>query len=954
MVQRSHGRGWWGWLLALACVAAQAQQLLAVKFQPDLRVYPQFFSLVQGVEGDLLIGGIDGVLRFDGGRWHWLALPRPGAVRALLAGSDGRTWVGAANSFGYIERSDSGRERYVDVSAQFEADLQGRRFADVWEVIDAGDTVYFRALYDVFAVGKDGRRRGFWHHPGRFGGIAWVDGEVWLQWRGQGLKVLRGQDFELLPGGARFATSLIYNLLPLADGRVLLHDVRPSLSFWQDGAFVDRTTPELARELAEAGRGELFDAGHAVLAASDGALRVLDLALGTVEKVPLGNHFLVDVIRARDGSLLALDLSGVSRLDWPPSWRRADPATAEVGGIYALDQSAGTLYASTWNGVFAKPLAGEDGLRRMLPAEAADAEYWGVHGDHGDLLLASSKQLFRLRAGVMTALSDDGLYPRQFLPDPLDPALLWIGTEHGPALFARPDGEWRLRGQQSSPGWQIASMSAFAGSIWLGSGDRGVHRLRRDDADPGDWRFEAVGDASGLPASAELPALVSMFDGALYVSLARGLYRNDGERFRSDDADGLAALLDENEQVLFRTGADGSAWAFSYHSVYRHDAGRGWSVVLLGGVHTGAVYDLLPQSRDAAFVGSESGLLRYAPMPTAARPEASSLRPRISAARVLHGRAAPLDLPLNRPAQVQLNGGSLEFEFAYPRLDGVGVSEFQFTLDPDGRTWSPWRNRASAAFFALAPGDYRLRMRARSRYGPSAEAAAFEFNIVPRWYQRAWVVPLAVVLLVGLLALALVQRQRLKVRRLRASNRELDAQVQTRTRELQHANEQLRGLAQSDGLTGLANRRHFDDELARSSAAVLAAARPLSLLFADVDHFKAYNDDRGHQAGDDVLRTVARVLRDVVPREQLVARYGGEEFAVVAAGLDAAAAGQLAERIRAAVAAALSGVTISIGIATRPGDREESAAALIARADAALYRAKHLGRNRVERAADAA
>ncbi len=954
MAHRSHGRWWWGWLLALACVAAQAQQLLAVKFQPDLRVYPQFFTLVQGSEGDLLLGGMDGVLRFDGGRWHWLALPRPGAVRALAAGSDGRTWVGATNSFGYIERSDSGRERYVDVSAQFADDLQGRRFADVWEVIEAGDTVYFRALYDVFAVGKDGRRRGFWHHPGRFGGIAWVDGEVWLQWRGQGLKVLRAQGFELLPGGERFSEALIYNLLPLADGRVLLHDVRPSLSFWQDGAFVDRTTPELARELADAGRGELFDAGHAVLAASDGALRVLDLALGTVERVPLGNHFLVDVIRARDGSLLALDQSGVSRLDWPPSWRRVDPATAEVGGIYALDQSAGALYASTWNGVFAKSLAGEDGLQRLLPAEAADVEHWGVHGDHGDLLLASSKQLFRLRAGVMTALSDDGLYPRQFLPDPLDPALLWIGTEHGPALFAKVEGEWRLRRQQPAPGWQIQSMVASGGSIWLGSSDRGAHRLRRDDADPGDWRFEAVGEGSGLPASAEVPALVSMFDDAVYVSLARGLYRNDGERFRSDDADGLAALLDENEQVLFRTGADGSAWAFSFHSVYRHDAQHGWSVVLLGGVHTGAVYDLLPQSHDAAFVGSEVGLLRYAPMPTAARTEASSVRPRISAARVLHGRAAPVDLPLNRPARVQLNGGSLEFEFAYPRLDGVGVSEFQFTLDPDGRTWSPWRNRASAAFFALAPGDYRLRMRARSRYGPSAEAAAFEFNIVPRWYQRAWVVPLAVVLLVGLLALALVQRQRLKVRRLRASNRELDAQVQTRTRELQHANEQLRGLAQSDGLTGLANRRHFDDELARSSAAVLAAARPLSLLFADVDHFKAYNDDRGHQAGDDVLRAVARVLRDVVPREQLVARYGGEEFAVVAAGLDAAAAGQLAERIRAAVAAALSGVTISIGIATRPGDREESAAALIARADAALYRAKHLGRNRVERAADAA
>ncbi len=148
----------------LFATSLSAQQPLMSQFKPDLRVYPQFFTLAQGRDGDLYVGGNDGVLRYDGGRWHFLALPRPGAVRALAADADGRLWTGATDSFGYIERDATGEERYVDLSAQFADDLKGRRFADIWRVLVVGDEVWFEALHDVFVVSRDGRRRGFWHH----------------------------------------------------------------------------------------------------------------------------------------------------------------------------------------------------------------------------------------------------------------------------------------------------------------------------------------------------------------------------------------------------------------------------------------------------------------------------------------------------------------------------------------------------------------------------------------------------------------------------------------------------------------------------------------------------------------------------------------------------------------------------------------------------------------------
>ncbi len=173
-------------------------------------------------------------------------------------------------------------------------------------------------------------------------------------------------------------------------------------------------------------------------------------------------------------------------------------------------------------------------------------------------------------------------------------------------------------------------------------------------------------------------------------------------------------------------------------------------------------------------------------------------------------------------------------------------------------------------------------------------------------------------------------------------------------------NAELAHLASNDALTGLANRRHFDEALEAEWSRARRDGRPVSLLLVDVDRFKAYNDLYGHQDGDACLRAIADAVSSVARRAgTLVARYGGEELAVVLPGADEAGAAALAERIRAAIEglgrvhAGNPGcgglVTASLGCATlQPGDLPEaSAAALIADADVRLYEAKRIGRNRV-------
>jgi two-component system, cell cycle response regulator len=161
--------------------------------------------------------------------------------------------------------------------------------------------------------------------------------------------------------------------------------------------------------------------------------------------------------------------------------------------------------------------------------------------------------------------------------------------------------------------------------------------------------------------------------------------------------------------------------------------------------------------------------------------------------------------------------------------------------------------------------------------------------------------------------------------------------------------------AMRDGLTGAYNRKHFDERLAAEIAFAVRHQTELSVVMIDVDHFKRVNDTYGHPGGDAVLRALSETLRKGLRTEDVLARYGGEELAVIARGIPVTAAGEMAERLRAAIEAMevpvdgqKARVTASFGVASlgcvAPAN---DAGALLALADARLYRSKNEGRNRV-------
>ncbi len=176
------------------------------------------------------------------------------------------------------------------------------------------------------------------------------------------------------------------------------------------------------------------------------------------------------------------------------------------------------------------------------------------------------------------------------------------------------------------------------------------------------------------------------------------------------------------------------------------------------------------------------------------------------------------------------------------------------------------------------------------------------------------------------------------------------------SRDLASANRALEKLSRQDGLTGIANRRYFDSYLLTEVRRAARNRQPLSLILADVDHFKAFNDHYGHQAGDDCLQQVAEALRAAGRRPtDLAARYGGEEFALILPGTGLEGAVEVAQAVSRAIAglaieharsAVGQNLTLSLGIASLTPEKETSSEDLIHRADQALYQAKQQGRNR--------
>lgn len=643
----------------------------------------------------------------------------------------------------------------------------------------------------------------------------------------------------------------------------------------------------------------------------------------------------------------------------------------------------------------------EGNLRVVL--ERGDGALWvGTYGGGVNLITTDGVRYF----GPAEGLSD--LYVRTIAED--REGRLWVGTGNGLSII---DGD-RVRQFGAAEKFAARKVNAIhvtkEGGVIVAtdeaplqifeSGKFSTFEVDRP-AEVRDARVFAEGRGGDLWIGTETHGLAHLRDGRIVGRWTKGeglpsdavfaLLEGDGGDLWIGTHGGLALLRNDEIHTFERSGLDvatvfqiiddhrGSAWLTSNHGVARvpwrelRDFASGRTTKVTPTVfdkHDGMAADQCNGASQPAGIRLRDGRLAIPTVEGLAMVDPENLRrndvpPPVDLTKVvIDGRA--IDTARSR----ELPWSSARFEFHYEGLSLLQPNRVTFRYRVEGfdEEWIEAGTRRVAFYNSLPPGQHVFRVQARNNDGVMSDGEArFEFHLPAPPWRRWW----AIVLYLLVAALLVSTLIRLRLRVLRRKTELLESKVRERTleleqinerltqtsRELEVANERLAELSATDSLTTLANRRRFDQVLDTEWRRASRTGSDLSLLVIDVDHFKAFNDTYGHQAGDDCLRLVARTLRDSLNRvSDLVARYGGEEFAVLLPVTRSSEAQEIAERLRLAVerlgmahgtSPTAPVVTVSIGVATATTTQFPVSADLVAQADSALYAAKARGRNRV-------
>jgi diguanylate cyclase (GGDEF)-like protein len=965
-VQRRRGDAW-RWVPA--CAALLLLLLLGGLAQAQQRAFHYLrheqglenlvvTALVQDADGVLWIGTENGLYQFAGARMrrygaeHGLA---DQTISYLHIDTNGLLWVSSQQTLyrregaGFVAVDHAGRPVQPQPGQSLASTREGlvvntrdgllmlRREAAGWQgsVPFGKGRREFRTIYSV---------------------LAGPDGVVWFGCD-NGLCRLDRTGLRLYGPAGRDATEPLTRLLRTPGGQLWLRSDR---QLWRldEGAeaptrvdmpdakhFVVTPAPALANDA----RGHILTQVGGGLGRWDGRRWEL---IGADQGLQAGGG-VSTALEARDGSVW-LGTAGSGLVQWlgyryAQSWGRAEGLASEDAWAF-LRTRDGSFYLGTMAGLsvqrgpgrMVRAASGQpEGVASSL-AEDARGRVW-VGSFDGQLSVfdpASRQQTLVARVPRVTRLITD----RQ--------GQLWVVTHDG--IFVLPDpvrGGRLVRASEAlvSAGTPVARANdacmAADGQVWITTDDGLLRGQGR--------QLERVGlrRVDGQPLATHELISIACSDAGLWLGGNSGLWRVAVDAGATElvvqHAD--VPLLRQRALVAMRMDRRGWLWVATDYGVavsdlkrwrfIRHDAGLPWN-----DSNQGALYE---DADGAMWIGTTRGAARLGDVDSLFDVPALSVTAEARGVRsAAGGGAARLTLPWE--------AHSLALELASTSYEQRGALRFEHRLQGQDEDWRSGSS-TELVYPSLQPGLYRFEVRARN-LDMQAESPlqSLDIEVLPPWWRTGWFHGTVAAAVLALAWLA----YRWRMRRYRLRQQVLERLVAERTREIEASHAQMRELALKDGLTGVLNRRALNDAVAAEIARAGRSRLPLALVMVDADHFKRINDEHGHPAGDAVLVAIAQRLQATTRPYDAIGRYGGEEFLLLLPELDVRSTEGRA-RIEAFHRAICSrpvalaegtelAVTCSFGVAGFMGGSVVGPEALITSADAALYRAKENGRNRIE------
>lgn len=973
-------------------------------------------ALMQDRRGLVWIGTQGGLVRYDGYSYR-VFVPEPGNpkaigasyVRSLLAASDGRIWAGtfsgglsvydpATDVFRTYrhDRKDPASLAHDRVEAVAE-DRDGR----IWIATDDGldrldpktDRLeHFRHRANDASSLADDQVRGL---------LIDRDGRVWVGTR-DGLQRWTGRVFERIASDSKdpdsLARQLVSKIFQDSRGRIWIGTTE------QGAAIVDPATGSIRRLRPRTADGLSHFWVYAIEEAADGTIWIGTFGSG-IDLVDPDSFAIIARLRHDAGvdDTIGGDRIGAlmrdrSNVMWAGTWgeglARHDATTrAFVALRHAPQRGDGLSHPAA-----VRSLQLRDGTIWVgTNGNGIDVfdEQWHLIGGHRP----DPRNAHALSDGAITCLAQD------------DDGNVWVATLDGTLHRYQPGARAfdRFTADNGLPGGQIRSMTIGpSGELWAGSSnglaridtrslhiDRYVHDPN-DDTTLSARAVESVaitpngllwvGTTNGLNAldtrdgrivriyadltradalpNSWVPDLMIARDGRLWVGTQGGacvLASWDGSAAKFERVADRIQRPPKSAESLIEDAA-GQIWI---GPKMRIDP-KNWSVREFGAGDGRGFRSYFIASRASTrdgglMFGSPEGLLIVYP----SRLQPWTFQPPVIATSIeVDGAKQP-----EVTTAVTLKPGSrgLRVDFAALDLTAPERNKYRYTLEGFDPMWTEAdATRRSLTYTNLPPGNYMLRVQGTNRAGQwSSNEIRMPVEVQPAFYQATSFR----ISSLFFIAVGVYWTHRWRVRRIEERGRELEAVVASRTAELRDAYAKIEEASLTDALTGLRNRRFIQQTVDADAATVRrlhengegsSGKADLVFMLLDLDHFKHVNDVHGHAAGDAVLVQIADILRSLFRTADHVARWGGEEFLVVLRFTDRARAPEIAEKVRAAIAAhpfqlpdgTVLSRTSSIGFAAYPekGDVGATWHAAINRADAALYQAKREGRNCVRSA----